>query len=940
MHASHCFGAVLNVDVRRSSREVVMKSVEHGSLFGILLLCWVVALSSFGCGGGNQTQQQPPPPISVSFSLAPQTVNTNLTAQFTATVSNDPSNKGVTWTVSCSASPCGTVSPTSTASGTATTYTPPAFVANSLSVNVTAASASDKTKSQTVPITVYPPIAVSVSPTTDAIPTGATATFSATLTNDGANKGVTWTATCNATSCGSFSPASSLSGNTTTYTAPSNPPVGVLSVNITATSVTDTSKTGSASVTTSSIAVAITPNGASVESGGTQRFTATVSNDPSNSGVSWSLLKTVCNPFNHQCGHVPCTNCGTLSSDTTASGAPVTYTAPAEPVFAPILQATSVAYASASSHAPITILYISVAVSPSSSSVTLKAAQQITGTVTNDGTNSGVTWILTQNGAACSPTCGTISPTSTASGAATTYTAPATVPALAALTLTATSAEDTRQSASATITVTNMSGAACGVGSGSESSLKGQYAFLAQGFFQGSGPDAFIGLGGTRGVVAITGSFTADGTGKITGGEEDINTPSTEQTLVTIDSARSSYSVGSDHRGCMALAVSGGGTAYFRFALGALNSNLIATAGRVIEFDDTTGTGMRAGGAIRLQDPTSFTASQFKGTYAIGLVGADAGNGRLAIAGTFASDGNSTISSATFDIDDAGTVTSESSATPGGSFTCCDANGRGTLTLQIGNNTGAFLPSLAFYMIGASDSFLVNSTAPPCAPGCNSQYGGEAISIPSGTAFSQASLDGVAVLRETGQSSSGAIVDIATVSADGKNVMTVNNNINSAGTFSASSTVLNFTVASNGRVAFTGGSTPPVIYLYGPNQGFLIGTDPEVTLGILEPQAAGPFSNASFSGAYILGTENPSAEAVTTESGVLTADGNGNAAGTLDQSSPHGLTQNQVFDLTDSFPANGSGNVGTGTTAILISGKKLVFINNTDPNPTITVVEK
>jgi hypothetical protein len=50
--------------------------------------------------------------------------------------------------------------------------------------------------------------------------------------------------------------------------------------------------------------------------------------------------------------------------------------------------------------------------------------------------------------------------------------------------------------------------------------------------------------------------------------------------------------------------------------------------------------------------------------------------------------------------------------------------------------------------------------------------------------------------------------------------------------------------------------------------------------------------------------------------------------------------QNQSLNLTYSFPANGVGNVGSNTTAILISGNKLVFINNTSANPTITVVEK
>ena len=52
-----------------------------------------------------------------------------------------------------------------------------------------------------------------------------------------------------------------------------------------------------------------------------------------------------------------------------------------------------------------------------------------------------------------------------------------------------------------------------------------------------------------------------------------------------------------------------------------------------------------------------------------------------------------------------------------------------------------------------------------------------------------------------------------------------------------------------------------------------------------------------------------------------------------------GLAEDQSLKLSYSFPANGTGNVGTNTTAILISGK-LVFIKNTSTSPTITVVEK
>jgi hypothetical protein len=408
--------------------------------------------------------------------------------------------------------------------------------------------------------------------------------------------------------------------------------------------------------------------------------------------------------------------------------------------------------------------------------------------------------------------------------------------------------------------------------------------------------------------------------------------------------------VGPDHRGCLLLTGVNNSTTpplsssvSFSFSLGALNSSSIATGGHIGKLNDllTVGTneiGKQGGaaGIIRLQDATSFIASQFNGNYVMEFIGNDFqniqnGSRRVAIAGTFAADGASAISSGTFDINDVGNITTDISFTPAGTFTCCDANGHGTLNLQIGN-----APLINFYMIKSGDAFLIaNDNNADVVQGT-----GEAIGVPSTATFTQASLNGVSVLRGTAQSATGAVVDIATVSADGKGASTVNDNINDAGTFNSTSAVLNYTVASNGRVTLTGGNTLPVLYLYGPNQGFLVGTDPTVTLGILEPQAAAPFSNASFSGAYVFGTENPSASTVTTESGVLTADGKGSASGTSDQLSPTAPPANLSINLNYSFPTNGVGNIGSGTTAILISGNKLVFINNTSTTPTITIVEK
>jgi len=751
---------------------------------------------------------------------------------------------------------------------------------------------------------------------------GATTGVSASWVPDWSNSvDANWTVSCSAVSCGAVSPTS---GSGTTYAAPPTPPASNLNVTVTATLVSDPSKSASATITVLSVAVTVTPAAATVASGGKQQFTATVIGDSSNGGVNWSLVKSYfCDPFKgcqppagqHSS---PCdSSCGTLSSGSTGSGTPVTYTAPPTTPSFPqhssndqvLLIATSVTNNLASTSASIAFLPVSVAVSPTSASVAVNAVQQFTAAVTNDGTNSGVTWTLMQTGAACSPGCGTIAPASTASGSAATYSPPAAVPALPLVTVTATSVEDSTKSTSANVTLTTATGSLdCGAGSGSESLLKGQYAFLLQGFDQTP-------------IIFAGGSFTADGTGRITGGEEDIQAPiQAAGTDVNINPVGSAYGVGPDHRGCVVLANANGATLSFRFALGSINSsNGIATNGHIIKFDDATGSGKRWSGSIRLQDATSFNAGQFKGSYAFGLVGAGA------MAGTFDSDGISAITSSTIDTNFAGTVTSNVTSAPGGNFTCCSVNGRGTLELNSSLGLGTF----ATYMINSGDFFVASDIV-----------NGEAIGIPSTTTFSQASLNGAAVLRETAQSSAGPVVDIATASADGKGALTVNNNENNAGTFKTDSTALNYVVASNGRVPLSGGSTPPVLYLYGPNAGFLVGTDANVTFGILEPQAAGPFSNVSFSGAYAFGTENSSASNVTVESGVVTADGKGNAAGTSDQSSPTGLAQNQPLNFTYSFPANGVGNVGSGTTAILISGNKLVFINNTSTNPTITVVEK
>lgn len=773
---------------------------------------------------------------------------------------------------------------------------------------------------------VGPAISVSLSSTTATFGVGTTGQFAATVTNDSANKGVNWTLSCSPAPCGSVSPTSTVSGGNTTYTPPATSSVATLTVTLTAASATDPTVTASATITAIEVTVQVSPGSASVPSGGTQQFTGTVTGDPNKAGVTWSLQTVNCD-LEHGCAigyvHVsPCnSSCGTVSPASTASGAAMTYAAPSAPPFRPSylhhmqLVATSIATSYAGYAVSLGVLPISVSASPSPAKVALTKKQQFTASVTNDGTMSGVTWSLMQNGIACAPGCGTISPTKTASNAATTYTAPATVPGSPLLSVIATSVEDTTTTASAPVTFTTSTGGlACGAGSGSESLLLGRYAFLLHGFLAPHGE-----------ASPMAGSITADGAGKIVGGEEDIEIGGNFGTDLTINSAGSLYAVGPDHRGCMVLTNSGGETTALLFALGTVNPSSIATAGHLTEVDDTIAMNAPRAGTVRLQDPSSFVPGGLKGSYAFGVVGGI--GGRVAEVGTFTSDGVSTITSSESDAN-AGLGVVNSSSASAGSFTCCSANGRATL--QFADATGGN-DSFVMYVINSGDAFLTAGGA---------YVSGEAIGIPSGVTFSASSLNGSAVLSETVQEAAGPVVDLATVSTDGSSAFTTKDNTNSAGVFSTGSTTFTYQVAANGRVTLGGTSTPPILYLYGPNQGFLVGTDANVTFGILEPQSGGPFSDSSFSGAYFFGTENPSASTVTLQSGAVTADGSGTATGTSDQSSSSGLVQNQTLNLNYSVAADGTGNVGTGTTAIMISPSKLAYINNTDPNPTITVVEK
>jgi hypothetical protein len=141
------------------------------------------------------------------------------------------------------------------------------------------------------------PIVVNVSPTSASVPTGyGTQAFTATVSNDFQSQGVTWALSgsgCSGATCGTLSNATITS---VTYNGPANlpSPVGVA---LTATSVSDTTKNTSATITITQggLHVSVSPRRAALPLPASQtpsqtvQFTATVTNDPQNLGVTWQV---------------------------------------------------------------------------------------------------------------------------------------------------------------------------------------------------------------------------------------------------------------------------------------------------------------------------------------------------------------------------------------------------------------------------------------------------------------------------------------------------------------------------------------------------------------------------------------------------------------------------------------------------------------------------
>ncbi|MGA8540423.1 MAG: putative Ig domain-containing protein [Terriglobales bacterium] len=939
-----------------------MKSVAISVLFSGLMAVLTLGLS--GCGGSST------PAIGVTLTSSSAGIDQAQTATLTASATNDTKSAGVQWSLSGN----GTLSGQTTSSAT---YNAPNPVTSGFTATVTATSITDPTKSMSVQIKVSPPPAVTATSLPNA--TAGTA-YSVSLSEAGGTSPYRWTVTS-----GTLPAGLSLSSQTGAITGvPTGGGSGSVTFQVTDAAGVSASKTLSITVgappaltiTTTSLSAATVgtaysqtlqatggvpsyswrvsagglPAGLSLSSAGvisgtpsgtstgTINFTVTVtdSQTPTAATKSSNLSIVVSEPplsvttaslaggslstaysqtLQAIGGTSPYTwsiSAGTLPAGLSLSNlntGAITGTPTATGKSNFTVKVTDSVAASATADLSITIntaLAITTTSLPGASVGTAYSA-----TVNASGGALPYSWSITSgslpSGFSIDSATGVISGTPSAMGTA-------------SFTVTVTDSESPAVKANVALSLT-IASASCS----NDNSLSGHYAMLLNGW--SSAPTAL-----TQTVTAALGSFVADGAGNISNGSLDANDQAGGPSSGTFTGT---YCIGSNNLATINLTYGGGLSGKDTFAA-AMNSS--GSNGTIIFYDAND---RKASGLLRQQDTTAFSTGKIKGNYAFGIVGANSGSSapRYAIAGGFDANG---IGSLTGEFDSDNYLTGSANGTLSSNNFSVASNGRGTATITF---TGQNNLKFVFYVVSASELLVMedDTAGSPLLSGQVLQQTGS---------FTDESLRGVSVIEiESLSNGSTASAAAGLVTTNGTGSITGwSTDQNSGGTMSSLSQTGSYSVSpTNGRVtlsSLTGELTPPVFYLIGPNQAFVVGTNPfSVDFGVMEPQSGSNFSNSSLIGTYLGGSLQPLDASVGEEIDELQANGSGAAfTGTSEQNGSGGTSTNTV---SETYAVSSSGRVvvsQSGTQVgimYLISDSDVVFLpaSTLDINPMLSVFQ-
>jgi hypothetical protein len=394
---------------------------------------------------------------------------------------------------------------------------------------------------------------------------------------------------------------------------------------------------------------------------------------------------------------------------------------------------------------------------------------------------------------------------------------------------------------------------------------------------------------GFLGISPVTaGAFTADGAGNILNGALDRNTgPSGTVSSVSFSGT---YNIGFDGRG----------TISFQSASGYSFSGNIVLVGSGLAYLSETDSNGPAFGQMVLNNSGSFNNASVSGPYVLEIAGTSGGVG-AGLVGQLMADGNGNFSSGIADLNVGGTTVTQSIL---GTYTITDsAHGRGTASVTM--NT---LPSTVFnFVIYVGSGSLVMVSSDAISPV-------RALAVPQTAAtYNNGSVSGNYVF--TGAS----ILDTFSgqFASDGFNAWT-----NGVLDLSSHSTGMQFAVpftanygvfdGARGRFqtaeALQGGAVDNLVfYLIDSGRAFFIDfNSAQGAQGEFRKSTGAPYTNSSLSGTYSFYLQGCPLSGIAcsgqyTQTGVFTADGNGN--------------------ITISFDTNNAGNK---TTQTLVAGSYVV----------------
>jgi hypothetical protein len=449
-------------------------------------------------------------------------------------------------------------------------------------------------------------------------------------------------------------------------------------------------------------------------------------------------------------------------------------------------------------------------------------------------------------------------------------------------------------------------------------------------------------------------AFVADGNGNITRGFLDLNDGSGEQidghgnVLPQIISPASAYNLNPNGTGTVTIVTSAPATYKFSVVVSpnaCVAGPNISTCGTLIE-SDPANPHTYGSGVLKVQDMADFQiAAFFPGNFALLAIGTDPSGNRYAGAGALGTNPSTLVdidcsgngwgltNGCPLDIDDNGQAASDPIK---GSFSSSIDGGTGRgdfvdMSFPTDPN-GLCLNTLsspachyAYYVIDHSEMMIIS--ADPISKPANLTLWRAYRQTSSAGGWTLTSLTGSSVVELNGVNPNGG-TPLADETAgffvsDGTGNATLNSDENDGGTLnlqqsSPGTYAIDTEGQKTGRVTVSSftqfGTTQPVLYLFGSNSAFVVGTDVKVTSGLLEPQSGSPFSDASVANIYAGGSISPVLTGVTNSVTDLIANGAGGitaaqyTSGPGGPSGPNNLTLSYTVDDTGRAVVTQNGN--------------------------------